>query len=378
METNTNEVGKDGHVGNLRGRTSGDEDEAGSPVVANPGAGDAVQIRDTFKIPEVSVAAFLKKIEKLNKVARKIGVSPVILTRGEVTFEKRAVTERDDDGETVRERTIKIISFKIEGEAPKFYGWSFLAALEPKEFGNIVRQPPGGGEISAKYQTIAVVCEHCGKKRTRKKYYLVRKETGQEKMVGSSCMKDFLGHKSPTAIATWMEMMLDLSCHEWSSGASSGPDYLDIVEVLTVAMACIRVAGFISKKMVMEKGYGTATSSEVIEFFLPPPRDREALRLWEQHREKFAPKDVDRENAAAAHQWMLDLTNKEQRSNFESNLLVFAKDRQLTAREFGSLTAGAFMAVRELDRLLIEKERQAKKSNEWVGTVGEKIASSLV
>ena len=56
---------------------------------------------------------------------------------------------------------------------------------------------------------------------------------------------------------------------------------------------------------------------------------------------------------------------------------MFAKEGHATGRDFGFLTAGAFFGSKALNKLRIEKEERASKSNEWLGTVGERQVFTL-
>lgn len=178
---------------------------------------------DTYTIPEGNFAAFSADLAKLAKRADKLGVpAPSFTVVGEDT-----VPVRTDDG-TDTGRVMVVYVVEVTGEAPKFDGWSLLAVidrdLEVRTAPNIVNTIDGAPMDEA-WRTVGDICDHCHRANTgRKKLVVVEHDNGDRMIVGSTCLKDFLGHKCPQAIAAWAELIatLDDRCsdyEEWSEGA---------------------------------------------------------------------------------------------------------------------------------------------------------------
>src|SRR5258708_25065837 len=105
--------------------------------------------------------------------------------------------------------------FIVDGIAPKIAGWSFIATLSWDGEILVTRTGPGfDGRIDA-CSVRAGECDHCHTIRQRYDTYLVERETGERKQVGSSCIKDFLGHPFQPS---WLSSGGDLDTMEESFG----------------------------------------------------------------------------------------------------------------------------------------------------------------
>lgn len=73
-------------------------------------------------------------------------------------------------------------------------GWRFVATIEHKENGNIIRSIDSSleGKIPEVYRTCAPYCDHCKQARHRKDTYLIYNESTKEfKQVGKSCLMEY-------------------------------------------------------------------------------------------------------------------------------------------------------------------------------------------
>lgn len=152
-----------------------------------------METKDQLKILTFNKAAFEKKVEKLNKKCKKLGFP-------EITYQLELVKEKIGP-----DKFIEYYHVDIQGASPKINGYKFLACIEHlrapnSEVKNIIRSVPEV-EIEHKYRSIASNCDHCKTDRYRKNTYLVQHENGEIVQVGSTCIKDFLGHISPEQIA---------------------------------------------------------------------------------------------------------------------------------------------------------------------------------
>jgi len=329
----------------------------------------------SYRIPLDNIEKFQAKIAKLNKIALKLGVSPVVVTRGEDILQE--IFESDDLGRRHATGAYERLgNFTVEGIAPKLDGWKFVATLEVLAAGNLIRQVPGG-QVPERYRTAKLTCEHCLKIRKRSNYFLVQDESDNFKSVGRSCLKDFLGHKDPAAIASYMELVFSLSENEKMSGSSRAIQEFPLSVVLTTALVYIRKHGFLSKKKMQELaaagGQNLTTTSAQINYYLIAPWSKDEQDAWNEEHRTHQATDDDRALAADIKTWMLTLNATE----FDHNLALLAKEGFVQTKHFGFIAAAAFMGAKHLDRLVIEKKKLADKSNKHVGTIGEKIKMQL-
>ena len=89
-------------------------------------------------------------------------------------------------------------------------------------------------------------CDHCGHNRRRKKCYIVESTKGVRKQIGSSCIRDFLGH-DPTKELKYSDIMfemLDDFEERWGSGI---PREERLEDFLTYVACAIRLDGYRSR-----------------------------------------------------------------------------------------------------------------------------------
>lgn len=169
----------------------------------------------TYSIPEANLAGLQAKIAKLVKRAAKLNVPAPSLIVGE------PVDSADEYG--VVTRAFPVI---VSGDAPHYDGWTLTAVIEmDHEEGridggpgvpspNVVGVVPGTPDEIVHmdvWRHLAERCDHCHvDNRRRNKLVVVTNESGEQMIVGSTCLKDFLGSTSPDAIASWASVLADL------------------------------------------------------------------------------------------------------------------------------------------------------------------------
>ena len=208
-----------------------------------------------FRIPQVNFDELEERFAKLAKRAAKLGVpAPDFVIRREeieyqfspdfdIVFPSQLFWANDAQIEAgaaiVRRngstpwkatgRTRKVFYIEVYGEAPKFAGWSLLGVVErDPEFpdvDNLVHVI--SGEADPAWRKLGDYCDHCAEKghtkgRGRKQLVVVQHENGARKVVGKTCLRDFLGHSSPERIAQWCEWIESL---EGECEDADGDDY---------------------------------------------------------------------------------------------------------------------------------------------------------
>lgn len=155
----------------------------------------------TFTIADGNMARFTAEITRLVKRAEKIGVPAPTWASGE------RVEVKDPNTGFV---TVSYL-VSVSGKSPKYDGWSFVAAIdldrENPDSPNVVHVLPGY-EKDPEWSTMSERCDECNiTNKGRKKLVVVQHDDGRRMVVGSTCLHDFLGDKSPQAIAAWAEML---------------------------------------------------------------------------------------------------------------------------------------------------------------------------
>lgn len=151
-----------------------------------------------FKIPQPNISALMDKIIALNKRATRMGCPPIAI------FVTDTLVEKDDAGNPMVYEIIE-----LNGDSPSYNGWKLLGTLQNAGQGkNTIRSVPGK-EIPPEYSTADPYCDHCNSKRNRKNTFIIQHEDGLIMQVGSSCIKEFLGHADPESLARYVELLID-------------------------------------------------------------------------------------------------------------------------------------------------------------------------
>jgi hypothetical protein len=142
------------------------------------------------------------ELEKLNKKAKRLGCTPLTMTKTDSYLRSQATAA----GTNVVDNVVDII---IDGEPIKLNGWRFLGRIEAVPGAdNLIFTVPGE-KAPDEYRTCSAYrCQHCNQDRIRKYTWIVEHDDGSHRQVGSSCMDDFLSAKNPErAVAWWMGSM---------------------------------------------------------------------------------------------------------------------------------------------------------------------------
>lgn len=316
----------------------------------------------TYQIFADRLADVEAKLAKINKRADKLGVPSVELSVIE-SFVKKI--EGDD---------YEMLKVTLSAESVKLAGWTFLATLQHTTEGNIVRAIPNADIDTTSYRTVDAYCAHCNTIRNRIDTYIVRHEDGTLKQVGSSCIKDFLGHDPKGAL--WMASFLadlDGFMEEFSErGERTKPVYA-LNDYLSWVAAEVRQSGWVSRsKARYEEKTPTADAADMIRFqyYKHGGDGKNPVFVTDRGYTTVidAPTEKDIETAEKAIAWVRD--SRETPNDYLYNLLMACSCDYISNREFG-LAASAISAYQREVEKTIKAERQAAVSN-WVGEVKER------
>jgi len=232
----------------------------------------------TYEIPERNFGWLKEKVEKLNKKAEKLGVTPISIT---VVGEKvKEIVEAADprSGQRSRAVMLRFLTIEVVGEAPVLAGWKFIGTIQHVRDGaervTILRAVPGL-KIPDEYRDADPEwCDQCKTSRVRNDTFVVESiETGEHKRIGRQCLRDFLGHAKPEMYADWAEslgLLADLFAAA-SHDVSGGPifdRYFPTDQYLAVVAEAITRWGWTSGKMAHEDPSRTRTRDIATEWFM--------------------------------------------------------------------------------------------------------------
>ena len=334
----------------------------------------------TIFIPEFRFSSLSEAVAKLNKRAAKLHVEPIVLRATgakELRDFSTIIHDPESGRDNTREEKVEAIEIEISGVSPKLDGWQFAASIDPVAEGvNVLNKSPLFTlEIPKRFRACTQDCDHCKATRNRKNTYVLHNtDSGDWKQVGTSCLKDFLGHKDIHAITDSAAIFLAFAhlveeYSEFEGSCGRREITTDLKRLLIATYNIVAEYGFTSNGAVRNDLTGRlcATADRVTNVIFPS--NNTAARDFA---EKFSAETP--ENIAAAEaciEWVhtiaLDIDN-----DYLANLAaVFVQD-YVTGKRFG-LAVSALTAHRRHLEQIVARERQAEKLNEFVGTVGERV-----
>lgn len=322
-----------------------------------------------FDIPACNLEALTEAIAKMNRRAAKLDCQPITL-RVVREFE----VEKKNEHTKLKYMQARL-EIEVQGETPKFEGWSLLAAVEMQENGeNLVRCVPGR-TVPESFRTTDTHCDHCKSDRRRKEIFILGHEDGRFAQVGRQCIADFLGHVSAEKLAA-------RACWEFSAmeavDAADADDYCgggglwvkDITEYLGTVAICIRRLGWVSRSMLEKKGdYEGSTTSSTAWNLLTSKSEyvKEFIAKHDLHAE-----ERDMTLAAEALAWARNLPVAGV-SDYEYNLGVACRQTVVSYRTIGIVASviSAYQRFMEKEEELNIRRKQ-DLVRKHVGEVGRR------
>ena len=319
-------------------------------------------IRDKALVQQI-----LDKVEVLNKKARRLAVDELSVIVDTYDVWEHPVIDgiRYDGLPKIKKTRYRV---NIKGEPVRLKGWTFVARIESRDGGNLIKSMPGEDGLHQKYGEVTTRrCDHCEHKRLRNAVYVLRNEKNEEVVVGSSCLKDFLGGQPEKALWIWEgwdKFVEDLD------GMGSGFDML--VEPLiaaAVTYAIVQKEGWCSRKAA-EMSLKTPTAAKV-ESWLWPPKfyNEEDKKDFEDWKSKFEFGEEHIEKAQEILEW---LVNYNDNSDYINNLRTLAKSGAISPYDLSLFCSLVGTWQRAMDIKLGEK---SKRLNEWFGEEGVRYKS---
>jgi hypothetical protein len=285
--------------------------------------------------PHLDVNAVEEKAQKIAARAAAKGLS------GGYVVSIESEQSEGTDPLTGLPKTIVRDFLVIEGEPVRIDGWTFVALVEYVNGDPVVTGSPYyEGEQVDRTALRPNWCDHCQTERFRTHYIVVEDEAGIRKSVGSSCVKDFLGHE--LTLSFFKDPFAEFE--ESLSGSGGGRSYDRIDSVLAYAACVIRQAGFVKSDSGSDSTkshvsdllgwYGAKAHKAAVEQFDYPTSEDEA---------------VARE-ALASSQAMIGT------SDYVLNLQAVLKGEYLDPKHLGLVVSAVAVYLRAEEK---ERERKA-------------------
>ena len=298
-------------------------------------------------VHEGQVSEFEARIASASKIVRKLGLSEVLATRKETVLVKI--------GEEPDVHFVRKYVYEVWMPALQFSGWTFAAALEQTEEGNIVRSVM---PVPERFRGDYCECEHCGIKRYRKNVFVVHnEEAGQFLGVGSSCIRDFLGHDiSVSGLSEMFSLEENLYEYEESSATGSSEKLYSIDSVLKFAHVIVNKYGYrksgeeICTKSMIADMFNKTTNSDV---------NRWKSEIW------TAANEIGEEFIPDFKEFVAGMNSQ---TDYGYNIQTLLKNTAVSGKSFGYL--GSAVAV----FLRTTAEKQEKKESVHISAVGNKVS----
>lgn len=311
-----------------------------------------------YSFPKEQLATAIASVEKANRRAERAGIEE------RITYEVREYTIEETDQFGMRV-VVDRVDFTLNQPEIKHDGWTFVGVMTwDEEAGLITRVAPGQKLLREPQNRL---CEVCNQERSRTDTYIVQKD-GEEKQVGSSCLKRFMGIK-PSGL--WMLDADILSKEEFDGEREvsyKADNRRDSREILALALELSEEKGFVSAAMAREGKAPLSTADRVRSVITANSR-----AMTDEERREIIAKSKSRMNEAEE---VLEVARTmEGDSDYVSNLKKLASAETVDGRNL-SLLVSAISAKKRKDR-----EAQAKvfaKKSKHVGTIGEKVEPQTV
>lgn len=304
----------------------------------------------TYNIPAMRYDWFKARLETLGKKAKKLNGERLFCT---------VIGFHNEEDKTSKFFGQKIMEVFVACPEPKLAGWEFIARIDhAHEVGNLIRTT-GLRNLPEVYRERGPVCDHCGHKRQRRDTFVVFSEEHGFKQVGSSCLKDFLGHGDADRIAKLAELLSNIhSFMRGSYDAEGGLQerrWIQIERYLEQTAEIVLTEGFVSKKQAFENGRESTAEKAFVAYNSPRQVSEQAKSL-----------------AAKALEWAqnLDETEEQPLNDYLHNAWVIANTFAIEARSTG--IAASIVGV------YARNQRPKQSVSEHVGVVGEKISTEVI
>jgi hypothetical protein len=307
-----------------------------------------------------------KQIQKINKKAVKFGC-PEITT--EIVKTKRVKVETESGREVIQTEH----EIEVEGVPVKMNGWTFAASVDYIGEERVIKTMPGF-TVPERFYKGERYCDHCKSSRARKQVWLVQHEDGRVLQVGSTCIKDFLGHD----LRSMFSMIDELMDEDFLGGEGAGWEFIGLIDFLEIVSGVINTCGWVSGSEAYDSGgmkESTGATAMLFVDYRGKDRDiREAIRLA-----KESVTDKNREEVKAAIQWASEIS-AEDSNDYLRNIGAIARAGEVNYKVKGF---AASILIAHEKHLEWKEQKEAEEAGEvvdskWVGEIKKRETFQVI
>jgi len=197
-------------------------------------------------VPIFEVETYENSISKINKKAIKWNLKPITYIKADEPSIEHSNEYIKELGERI-EMSREVIIFDLDiPDVVKLSDWEVIGIIRHGEEAGV--DSLISEDLYERYKDIdSKICQHCSYKRRKNKQFILRKN-GVEKIVGSTCVKDFTGI-NPQHYFKFVNAIKDLDIDFDSSYSKT----FNVEEILKLSIDIIKEHGYQSK----EKEYPT-------------------------------------------------------------------------------------------------------------------------
>jgi len=282
------------------------------------------------------------------------------------TYEKEPVTYRENGREVNGFRLI----IKVEYPLIKHEGYSYFATLKkvPTDSGDEIQVFSSDSENLNQYHNVEFRCDHCHTNHTRYTVHLFKDDNGNEKIIGSSCAKEYFG----IDIARQLNKLLNyyngsfISEIEDEFKCFRGIQEIDKENLAKMVYGTIKEKGkYISRKRA-EIEFKEPTS-ELVEYYMKDHQFKNASDRIEfnetSKRISILGRELDYEKVK--EYW----DSKDENDTFNHNIQISLKMLQ---PKTGMIAYAVWEYMNEVEDFTGKKKLQNIESNH-IGKVGDKV-----
>lgn len=293
-------------------------------------------------VPTDSLDIIKERIEKVQKRALKIGFPAPVLSIGHTDL---------TDG-------IEQTMVTIQGEPLKLGEYTLVGTVSSLEDGNpFITYAPGATRIDDTLVSGVNWCDHCQTMRVRKDTYLVTDGTAV-KQVGSSCIKDFLGH-DPSLITAYLGMVESMNLSDEVEGwTMSATRFFPVHDIIEAAARVVVQTGYVNKQTAIDRD--TISTVEHVRAILTA--SGRALKIVNEDFPITDEVDILVDNTFAAVEAMVPS------NEWQSDIARLFTQRGVQYRHVGILASSIILAMRKR-----ESEAVSKGESEFMWEKGERV-----
>ena len=275
------------------------------------------------------------------------------------TYIKQVPVWTMHDGERIKTDTenVEVCDLEIDSDELIRCGKNrVLAKIEHYENANIVNGYDR--ESHPEWATIKPHCDHCGRNRVKTVTFMVRRETGEIKQVGRTCLKDYTGI-DPQMIGFLAD--IESICYD-----ADADRYYDPERVASVKLISTEEAIAFGCDVIKEQGYIKSDR---------PGSNKEALTIRIASRKE--PTEEGEAKATEILNILKGMTQEEAIQRDLQNEWAMATNGWIKPSHLGYIAYLPIKIENYLKRLEEEKERanrhEQEKASEYVGEIGQKL-----